>query len=164
RGDLSIAGAWGARGERLLENEPESVAHGYQSLTHAWAARSTGDIENAIDLAAHALDIGSRFGDHDLQAWALTLQGTLLIATGRTAGVPGDRAAGRRVLRARRGAVPPRRSRRSRGGAAPGALARAEPAAGAGIGAPGRGERACRGVRDRGCGGRADVGSLGRRP
>ena len=84
RGDLSIAGAWAARGERLLENEPESVAHGYQALTHAWVARSTGDIENAIDLAAHALDIGSRFGDHDLQAWALTLQGTLLIATGRT--------------------------------------------------------------------------------
>ncbi|MFL5736824.1 MAG: hypothetical protein ACJ76P_05750 [Actinomycetota bacterium] len=80
----SIAGAWFARGERLLEDEPESFAHGYLALARSQAAEHRGDVEAAVALAEQALDIGARFGQTDLQAWGLIQRGTLLIKSGRT--------------------------------------------------------------------------------
>jgi class 3 adenylate cyclase len=81
---LSIASAWMSRGERLLQGEPESAAHGYMALSQSWGARMGGDIDRAIELAAAAVDFGARFGDPDLQAWGLLQQGHLLITVGRT--------------------------------------------------------------------------------
>jgi class 3 adenylate cyclase len=80
----SIASAWAARGERLIRDEPEGAAHGYLALTQSGAARAAGEIEQAIAFAERAVDIGSRFGDADLQAFGLLLQGSQLIAIGRT--------------------------------------------------------------------------------
>ncbi|HEY3208730.1 MAG TPA: adenylate/guanylate cyclase domain-containing protein [Actinomycetota bacterium] len=80
----SIASAWSGRGERLLEGEPESFAHGYLALSQSWGAKAAGDIDRAVDLAARAVELGARFGDLDLQAWALLQQGSLLITIGRT--------------------------------------------------------------------------------
>ncbi len=81
---MSIASAWAARGERLVRDEPESPAHGYLALTQAGGAREAGEVEQAIGLAERAVDIGSRFGDTDLQAFGLIVQGSLLIGAGRT--------------------------------------------------------------------------------
>jgi class 3 adenylate cyclase len=80
----SIASAWATRGERLLENEPESFAHGYMALSRSWAAQMAGDVEQALELGAKVVEIGARYGDADLQAWGLIQQGSLLITAGRT--------------------------------------------------------------------------------
>ena len=45
---FSIASAWAARGERLLEGEPEGFAHGYQALSKSLTAEHAGDVETAI--------------------------------------------------------------------------------------------------------------------
>jgi class 3 adenylate cyclase len=81
---FSIASAWAARGERLLEGEPEGFAHGYQALSKSLTAEHAGDVETAIKLAGLTVEIGTRFGDADLRAWGLLQQGRLLIAGGRT--------------------------------------------------------------------------------
>ena len=81
---FSIASAWAARGERMLEGEPEGFAHGYLALSESFAAEHAGDVESAIKLAGRAVEFGARFADADLQAWGLLQQGRLLIAGGRT--------------------------------------------------------------------------------
>ena len=81
---LSIASAWVGRGERLLQGEPESFAHGYLALSQSWATQAAGQIDRAIELAMTAVDFGARFGDPDLQAWGLIQQGSLLVTVGRT--------------------------------------------------------------------------------
>ena len=81
---FSIASAWAARGERLLEGEPEGFAHGYQALSKSLTAEHAGDVETAIKFAGQAVEIGTRFGDADIRAWGLLQQGRLLIGGGRT--------------------------------------------------------------------------------
>ena len=81
---FSIASAWAARGQRMLEGEPEGFAHGYLALSESFAAEHAGDVESAIKLAGRAVEFGARFADADLQAWGLLQQGRLLIAGGRT--------------------------------------------------------------------------------
>jgi class 3 adenylate cyclase len=84
RRDFSIASAWLNRGDRLLEGEPESYAHGYQNLARSMIAESTNEVDGGIELAAKAVELGAKYGDHDLQAWGLVQQGSLLIKSGRT--------------------------------------------------------------------------------
>ena len=84
RGKVSIASAWGRRGERLLEGKPESYAHGYLALGKSELASSTGNVEEALELAEQAVDIATRAAQADLQAFALTNLGKLKIATGST--------------------------------------------------------------------------------
>lgn len=81
---FSIASAWTARGDRLLQGEPEGFAHGYQAFLKSLAAEHAGDIESAIKLAGRAVALGTRFEDADIRAWGLLQQGRLLIAAGRT--------------------------------------------------------------------------------
>ena len=81
---FSIASAWAARGERLLEGEPEGFAHAYQAVAKSLAAQHAGDVELAIRLAGRAVELGTRFDDADIRAWGLLQQGRLLIAGGRT--------------------------------------------------------------------------------
>ena len=83
-GKLSIASAWMRRGERLLHDEVESYPHGYLALCRSSGAKEAGDIDAALEQAAQAVQIGTRVGDADLQASALTLLGSLKIATGET--------------------------------------------------------------------------------
>jgi class 3 adenylate cyclase len=80
---FSIASAWAARGERLLEGEPEGFAHAYQALSESLTAEHAGDVESAIKLAGRAVELGTRFSDADISAWGLLQQGRLLIAGGR---------------------------------------------------------------------------------
>ena len=81
---FSIASAWAARGERLLEGEPEGFAHAYQAVAKSIAAQHAGDVELAIRLAGRAVELGTRFDDADIRALGLLQQGRLLIAGGRT--------------------------------------------------------------------------------
>jgi class 3 adenylate cyclase len=83
-GKPSIASAWSRRGERLLEGEEETYAHGYLALARSEVAQRTGEIQAALELADRAVQIGARTGDPDLLASALTALGSLRIATGET--------------------------------------------------------------------------------
>jgi class 3 adenylate cyclase len=80
---FSIASAWAARGEHVLEGEPQGSAYGYQALSKSLAAERISDVETAIKFAGKAVEIGAQFGDPDIRAWGLLQQGRLLIAGGR---------------------------------------------------------------------------------
>ena len=82
RGRTSIAGAWLRRAERLLENQPESYAHGYLALERSERAKNGGDVQAAVAQAELAVQIANRTGDGDLLANAMTALGALKIATG----------------------------------------------------------------------------------
>lgn len=82
----SIGTAWVARAERLLADEPESVEHGYlERLLSVIDFEGRGDFDGALEHAQRALDIGTRFGDSELQALALQDQGRALVAKGEVA-------------------------------------------------------------------------------
>jgi class 3 adenylate cyclase len=66
------ATGWFQRAVRLLEDQPESVEHGYLELAKG---KSSGSVEEMVQHAEAMLDIGTRFEDRDLQAFGLMIQG-----------------------------------------------------------------------------------------
>jgi class 3 adenylate cyclase len=83
KGNLPLFGGWLAKGERLLEDEPESLEHGRAALVRATqAGEIMGKLDEAIAHAKSAFDIGKRFGDPDLQALALVIEGRSLVYKG----------------------------------------------------------------------------------
>lgn len=82
QGKTSIASAWAHRGERLLDGEPESYAHGYLALLMGNAAMRSGDLDTAIARATEAVEIGKRTADDELHAWALVALGIARISSG----------------------------------------------------------------------------------
>jgi class 3 adenylate cyclase len=81
KGNLPLLRGWLAKGERILEDEPESLEHGRAALVRATEA---GEIMGKFDEAiAHAKSaFGKRFGDADLQALALVIEGRSLMYKG----------------------------------------------------------------------------------
>jgi len=82
RGAVTIASAWLGRAARLLENDQDSREYGYLRLMQGLVAGESGDPDGAIAQARLALEYGMRFGDPDLQALSLVLQGQALITKG----------------------------------------------------------------------------------
>jgi class 3 adenylate cyclase/tetratricopeptide (TPR) repeat protein len=66
----SVAQAWLHRAEHLLEDGPESVAHGYLAIAHGELAFSRGELDHALSHYDRAVDIAARFDDPDLPVWA----------------------------------------------------------------------------------------------
>jgi ATP/maltotriose-dependent transcriptional regulator MalT len=84
RGEMGPATGWLGRAQRLLEREgSECVEQGYMLLPVAFQHELSGDLEGASATAAAAAEIGERFGDSDLFALALHVQGTVLAKCGR---------------------------------------------------------------------------------
>lgn len=83
KGDMAVGGGWLARAERLLEAEPESVAHGYLQLSKAEMALHSPDLAAATTMAEKASEIGARFADRDLQAFGLAIKGVAQVSEGR---------------------------------------------------------------------------------
>ncbi len=81
----SVAQGWLTRAERLLAEEPESVAQGYLELARATAPWGLGRLEEALAHVRRGLEIADRIGDVDLHAWASTYSGMLLLDMGRVA-------------------------------------------------------------------------------
>ncbi len=80
----SISSGWFRKAEQILEEEPQSVEHGYYArLRGMRAIQMEGEPEVGLKYAQQALDIGTRFGDRDLQALALMDQGQALVAQGK---------------------------------------------------------------------------------
>lgn len=78
----SIGAGWFNRAERLLEAEGDCVEQGYLSMFYAMSMLPVGDYDGAIAASKKTLDIGMRFGDRDLQAYGLTLEGIALVNKG----------------------------------------------------------------------------------
>lgn len=77
---------WLRRAERLLETEQESSEHGMLLITQALFALLSGKLDQADQLTSRALDIGTRFGNRDLQAFALLFKGNILVSRGDVEG------------------------------------------------------------------------------
>jgi hypothetical protein len=86
RQDASVATAWFKRAERFLQEEPDSVEHGYLTrMRGVIAFEGQHDLETALTHAERVLTIGTRFGDRDLMALALQDKGRILVAKGQVA-------------------------------------------------------------------------------
>lgn len=79
----SVGQGWLNRAERLLEHEPESVAHGYLALAHGQLAWGRGELGPAHEHMERGVDIAVRFDDTDLRAWATMYRGMVLVDLGR---------------------------------------------------------------------------------
>jgi class 3 adenylate cyclase len=82
RGAMSVASGWLARAERLLVGEEDCLEHGLLALVRGMTALDRGELDTASKEFARARELGTHFGDRDLQAMALVFEGTVLVATG----------------------------------------------------------------------------------
>jgi ATP/maltotriose-dependent transcriptional regulator MalT len=84
RGEMGPASGWLGRAQRMLDRqEDECVEQGYMLLPVAFEHEVSGDLEGASATAAAAAEVGERFGDRDLFALAVHVQGTVLAKSGR---------------------------------------------------------------------------------
>jgi class 3 adenylate cyclase len=83
RNAIAVSNAWLNRAERLLHDAPEGVAHGWLAATRSFYHALSGDSDAALAAGERAYEIGSRFGDTDLQAMALSERGAALVMQGR---------------------------------------------------------------------------------
>src|SRR6266480_3663871 len=84
RGEMGPATGWLGRAQRLLEQEEgECVEQGYMLMPVVLQHEAEGDWEGASATAASAAEIGERFGDSDLFALAIHVQGDILVRAGR---------------------------------------------------------------------------------
>ena len=67
RSQKAIGSGWLARAERLLDGEPEGIAHGYLALERGLGAVRAHDYESARELGATAERIGHEHGDMGLE-------------------------------------------------------------------------------------------------
>ena len=84
RGEVGTAGGWFGRAQRLVESAGrECVEQGYVLLPVVFRNQVERDFGAADELAGDAAAIGQRFGDADLLAIALHVQGLVRISAGR---------------------------------------------------------------------------------
>jgi DNA-binding CsgD family transcriptional regulator len=83
QGELAQASGWLARGNRLLEGEPECAEHGLLLVPVALQRVVAGDHAEGAGTAARAAAIGRREGDADLTALALSVHGRATVRAGR---------------------------------------------------------------------------------
>ncbi|SDJ23795.1 regulatory protein, luxR family [Actinokineospora alba] len=83
-GEPAVAGGWGSRCQRLLDDVPgDVVERGYLLMLAMLRSFFTGDHETAHRLALEVIDYGHRYRDADLLANGLNAQGRLLLYAGR---------------------------------------------------------------------------------
>jgi DNA-binding CsgD family transcriptional regulator len=81
---ISSCSAWVAQGSALLEHEDDCAEHGFLLVPLAYEHLvMEGNAEGAASTAAKAAEIGRRFGDLDLLALALSIQGRSILRSGR---------------------------------------------------------------------------------
>ena len=102
RGEAGRAGGWLGRAQRLVEREGRDCAEqGYLLLPAGQRHLSMGEWTKRDDAAARAAQLGERFGEADLLAFARNLQGPCPAPPGPARRRPGPdgRGDGRRDLR-----------------------------------------------------------------
>jgi hypothetical protein len=84
RGETAVGGGWVARGQRLLENEPDDIVERGYILVHEFFRHlDREDFASAGETAVRVADSGRRLGDPDLTAIGLMCQGRFTIYSGR---------------------------------------------------------------------------------
>jgi DNA-binding CsgD family transcriptional regulator len=84
RGDGVVGSGWIQRAQRLLEDRPDSVEHGYLTyLTRVEAALGGPDLDEVVESAARVADVGNRHRDANLVALGLLGQGRALVKQAR---------------------------------------------------------------------------------
>lgn len=83
RGEETMGSGWISRAQRLLENRPECVEHGYLQALAIDESLATGDYDTALDVARAVEAAADRHGDETLAAYALVGQGIARIKQGR---------------------------------------------------------------------------------
>jgi len=84
RGEMGPATGWLGRAQRLVDREDRECAEqGYMLLPVAFEHEVAGDFEGAATTAGAAAELGERFGDADLFALAVHVQGGTLVKCGR---------------------------------------------------------------------------------
>jgi class 3 adenylate cyclase len=79
----AVGAAWFNRAQRLLQDEPVGIEHGYLARRECIQAYGAGDYERALEFARQTLEIGTQFGNRDLIALGLQDQGLTLVAQGQ---------------------------------------------------------------------------------
>jgi ATP/maltotriose-dependent transcriptional regulator MalT len=83
-GETGRGTGWLGRAQRLLEQRPDDcVERGYLLMPLAFQREATGDLDGAAGIASDAAAVAERFGDRDLFALAVHMQGQLLVKAGR---------------------------------------------------------------------------------
>jgi hypothetical protein len=81
---MSTCSAWVAQGSALLEHEGDCAERGFLLVPVAYEQLvMDGNPEGAAKTAAQAAEIGRQFGDDDLRAFALSIQGRSILRSGR---------------------------------------------------------------------------------
>jgi LuxR family maltose regulon positive regulatory protein len=79
-GASAAAGGWLSRAHRLLDPLEPGPEHGWLAFHDGYRAHMAGESGAAQKLAAHAADLGRRFGVPDLEMLGLALEGSSLVA------------------------------------------------------------------------------------
>jgi class 3 adenylate cyclase len=79
----SIGAGWFNKAERLLQDEPDCAEKGWLTMMHSLSALQMRELQTAVSAADETLEIGTRFGDRDLQAFGLLFKGKALVGLGR---------------------------------------------------------------------------------
>jgi len=74
-GEMAPAEGWQARAARLLEDQDDCAERGYLLLPEAIGAMFAGDEPTATALSGQAAEIGERFGDANVVAFARLVEG-----------------------------------------------------------------------------------------
>ena len=82
KGEEAKAGAWFMRAERLLSGLEECESHGYLHMGRAMGYAFQGQWDEAIPEARRALELGNRYQNKDIQAFAICIEGMALVNTG----------------------------------------------------------------------------------
>jgi class 3 adenylate cyclase len=83
RMSTTVANAWLNRAERLLQDVPDQVGHGWLAGVRSFHAALVGESDDALRYADRALDFGRRFGDRNLEALGLSEKSAALLSMGR---------------------------------------------------------------------------------
>jgi len=75
KGDMAVAGGWPSTAQWLLSDQPECPEHGLLAVVEAAVEMEMmGKFDRAADLAQRISEIGTRFGNRDLQMLALLVR------------------------------------------------------------------------------------------
>ena len=81
----AAAGAWLERAAKLLEGDEDCVEYGYLLFVQIAVGHAQMGLDATVAIARRAADLGKRFGDRDLQAYAAMGEGLTRIAYGDVA-------------------------------------------------------------------------------
>ena len=83
-GAFAVAAGWLSRAHRLLDPLEPGPAHGWLAFFEGYVVGIRGEVAAAGELGREAAALGRRFGVPDLEMLGLALEGSTLVARGRT--------------------------------------------------------------------------------